>query len=89
MFWSHDVDGSKILVKVATGTAILSGTVGSERERRAAEQLAYLSGASWVNNMLQVQPLMAMQAPAPEVRVEPPSTQPAPPAALPSDSAAK
>jgi osmotically-inducible protein OsmY len=85
MFWSHEVDGSRILVKVMTGTAVLTGSVGSDRERRAAEQLAYVSGASWVNNMLQVQTTVAMQVPPPEVTVVPPKNQPAPPAALPSE----
>jgi len=91
MFYSNRVDGSRILAKVATGTATLTGTVGSEAERQAAEDIAFSAGASWVTNLLRIAPPeLAMAEPAPpgnaaaatggrQVEVIPPPTEAPPP----------
>lgn len=55
MFWSPFVDVDQVHVSVAGGTATLTGTVDSWRERDAATENAYEGGALFVNNLLHVE----------------------------------
>ncbi len=52
--WSSLVNEDNISVVVDDGAAQLIGTVGSAREKRIAERKAYVGGAVYVNNNLEV-----------------------------------
>ncbi len=54
LFWSPFVDASQVHVSVTNGTATLTGTVDTWREREAAGENAYKGGALYVNNLLHV-----------------------------------
>jgi osmotically-inducible protein OsmY len=49
-----DLKKDHIDVKVDDGIAVLEGTVGSEREKKEAQQLAHVDGILGVNNRLEV-----------------------------------
>lgn len=54
LWWSPFVDSEDVTVTVDEGVATLKGTVGSERERRAAAENARQGGAKEVRNRLRV-----------------------------------
>jgi osmotically-inducible protein OsmY len=54
LFWNPWVDEGEVHVSVKNGTAILTGTVDSWRERAAATRSAYEGGALFVDNLLHV-----------------------------------
>lgn len=54
LFWSPFVDGDEVHVSVKDGTATLTGTVDTWRERGAAADNAYDGGAKEVRNYLKV-----------------------------------
>lgn len=55
LWWSPFVTASDINVIVQDGTATLTGTVDTYRERRNAAEEAYEGGAVWVRNRLEVE----------------------------------
>ena len=55
LWWSPFVSADDVNVTVEDGTAILTGTVGSWSEYRAARKNAFDGGAVWVVNNLQVE----------------------------------
>lgn len=54
LFWSPFVDSDQVDVSVDDGTVILTGTVDTLEEKRAAAENAYEGGATWVRNRLEV-----------------------------------
>jgi osmotically-inducible protein OsmY len=54
LWWSTEIDGDDIVVEVDEGVAVLTGTVGSWRERDSATQAAYDGGATLVRNRIVV-----------------------------------
>jgi len=49
-----DLKHDRIAVKVDDGIAVLEGTVGSEQEKKEAQQCAHVEGILGVNNRLHV-----------------------------------
>lgn len=54
LWWSPYVDEEQVEVTVDDGTVILTGTVDTPGERRAAAENAYEGGAAWLRNQLRV-----------------------------------
>lgn len=54
-WWSPFLDGDDVTVKVESGVATLTGTVGSWSEREDATENAFEGGAVWVDNNLMVE----------------------------------
>ncbi|MCF7989592.1 MAG: BON domain-containing protein [Thiohalocapsa sp.] len=55
LFWSPFVDSDDIDIDVTDGRAMLTGSVATWREYRAAEENAYEGGALFVSNQLKVE----------------------------------
>jgi len=55
LWWSPYVDEEQVQVEVDDGTVILTGTVDTPGEKRAAAENAYEGGAAWLRNQLRVE----------------------------------